>query len=87
MGVFEGRTFRNGDGIWVELPAEFGFTADMPIQLEGDRASVTIRPTPLFDPVAEKRKVVELVKALRALGPPLPRQPREPIEFPERSGL
>ncbi len=85
MGVIDTKTFKSGNSVAVRLPKELGFTADMPIEIERDGRSITIRPK--FDPVEEKRKVLELVEAMRALGPPLPHQPREPIEFPERFGL
>jgi hypothetical protein len=39
------------------------------------------------DPAEEKRKVLELVEALRALGPVGEIGTREPIEFPDRPGL
>lgn len=85
MGIIAGKTFKSGDSVAVRLPDELGFTADMAIELEPNGTGVTIRPK--SDPIADKHNVIELVEALRALGPPLPRQPREPIEFPERSGL
>ena len=87
MDVIEGRTVQDGDRVWVELPAEFGIAGDMPIRMHGSAGGVTIRPNPVFDPIEEKRKLDDLIAALRALGPALPHQPREPFEFPERSGL
>lgn len=41
----------------------------------------------LKDPAEEKRKLLELVEALRALPRPDEVEKREPIEFPDRPGL
>jgi hypothetical protein len=58
----------------------------MAIEQHGD--VLTIRPLRVNDPVEEKRKLLELVEALSAIGrPPDGVQERDPFEFPERPGL
>lgn len=85
--MIDRKTVKNGNSVAVRLPKELGFTADMAIEIEpnGVGKGITIRPK--FDPVEEKRRVTEFVEAMLALGPPLPHQPREPIDFPDRPGL
>jgi hypothetical protein len=39
------------------------------------------------NPAQEKRKLLELLKALEAIGSPPGVQERDPFEFPERRGL
>lgn len=90
MGViesrtFKSRTFKSGDSVVVSLPEILGIAADVDVTIQHDGTTLTIKPAP--DPEEEKRKVEAFVAEMRALGPPLPRQPREPIEFPDRPGL
>ncbi len=85
MGIIESKTFKSGNSVAVHLPKELGFDADMPVAIERVGTTLTIRP--LLDPAEEKRKVLELVDALLALGPVGEIEKREPIEFPDRPGL
>ena len=85
MGVIETRTFKSGNSVAIRLPKELGFAADMAVTIE--RVGNELKIKPLVDPVEEKRKLSELVAALRAIGPVGEIETREPIEFPERHGL
>ena len=85
MGVIETRTFKSGNSVAVRLPTELGFAADVAVTIERVGNELKIRP--LVDPVEEKRKLSELVAALRAIGPVGEIETREPIEFPDRPGL
>lgn len=85
MGVIGTRTFKSGNSVAVRLPKELGYEVGMAVHLEQDGSVVTIRPA--IDPVAEKRKLTDLIARLRDIGPILPVSPREPIEFPDRPNL
>jgi antitoxin VapB len=85
MGVVETKIFKSGNSVAVRLPAELGFEAGVCVTVEKVGNEVKIKR--MIDPVEEKRKLSELVAALRALGPIADPEPREPIEFPERPGL
>lgn len=86
MSVIETRTFISGNSVALRLPKSLGIAADVAMRIERSGNVLTI--VPVLDPIEEKRKVLELVAALRAIGPPTDgTQEREPIEFPERPGL
>lgn len=85
MGVIEGKTFKSGNSVAVRLPKIVGLGADVPIRIEYDSGTVTIRP--IEDPAAGKQRVADLVAAIRALPKPPYIEKREPIEFPDRPGL
>lgn len=85
MGAIKTKIFKSGNSVAVRLPAELGLEEGLSVTVERDGTGVKIRP--VIDPVEEKRKLSELVAALRALGPVGDVEPREPIEFPERPGL
>ena len=85
MGVVETKIFKSGNSVAVRLPAELGFEPGVSVTVESVGNEVKIKR--VIDPVEEKRKLSELVAALRALGPIDDPEPREPIEFPERPGL
>lgn len=87
MGVIETKVFKNANGLAIQLPDDLGFDEDMTVSIETLGKGVSIVPLTPPDPAEEKRKLTEFVARMRALGPPLPRQEREPIEFPERPGL
>jgi antitoxin VapB len=78
------RTFKSGNSEAIRLPKGLGFGigTEVRIEREGDRLVVT----PVHDPEAARaanRKLVEDLRAIRG-GVNLPRQEREPFEFPER---
>jgi antitoxin VapB len=83
MGAIETKTFKSGNSVAVRLPKELGFTADMPVTIERNGTTLTIRP--VEDPAAGKRKLDRMIAALRALGPVGEIGEREPIDFPDRA--
>lgn len=85
MNAVSSKTFKSGNSVAVRLPREIGFAAGMDVLVERTGDIVTIRPQ--YDPAEEKRKLLELVAALRAIGPPDEIEKREPFEFPDRPGL
>ena len=85
MGAIETRTFKSGNSVAIRLPKELGFLADMPVTIE--RVGNELKIKPMADPIEEKRKLTELVAALRAIGPVGEIERVRPIEFPERPGL
>ena len=84
MGVVETKIFKSGNSLAVRLPAGLGFEAGVSVTVEGVGNEVKIKR--VIDPVEEKRKLSELVAALRALGPAGEVGPREPVDIPEREG-
>ena len=85
MGAIETKTFVSGNSVALRLPKSLGIAADTAVRIERNGNVLTI--VPLSDPVDEKRKLAELVAALRAIGQPFDGvQKREPIEFPDRPG-
>jgi len=85
MGVIETRTFKSGNSVAVRLPTELGLAANVAVTIE--RVGNELKIKPMVDPVEEKRKLNELVAALRTLGPVGEIEQVRPIEFPERPGL
>jgi len=85
MNAVSSKIFKSGNSLAVRLPKEIAFPPDTRVVIERTGEVITIRPA--VDPAEEKRKLLELVEALRAIGPPEKFQKREPIEFPERPGL
>lgn len=85
MNSINSKTFKSGNSVAVRLPKEVGFPPDTHVVIEQNGGVLTIRRA--SDPVEEKRKVLELVAALRALPKPTEVEKREPIEFPIRPGL
>jgi antitoxin VapB len=85
MNAVTSKTFKSGNSIAVRLPKEIAFAPDTQVVIERKGDVLTIRPA--VDPVEEKRKLLALVEALRAIGPPGEIEKREPIEFPDRPGL
>ena len=80
------RIFRNGDGIAVALPAEFGFDADTPVRVPRRGRGGFIAP--LEAPARDWLRDREILLAnLRAIGPIVPREERDVSEIPERPGL
>lgn len=85
MNAVSSKIFKSGNSLAVRLPKEIAFAPDTQVVIERTGEVITIRPA--VDPAEEKRKLLDLVEALRAIGPPEKIQKREPIEFPERPGL
>lgn len=85
MNAVTSKTFKSGNSIAVRLPKEIAFAPDTQVVIERKGDVLTIRPA--VDPAEEKRKLLALVEALRAIGPPDEIEKREPIEFPDRPGL
>ncbi len=85
MKVVNSKTFKSGNSVAVRLPKEIAFAPDMNVTVERNGDVLTIRPA--IDPVEEKRKVLELVASLRALGPIDEIEKRVPPMPPIRRGL
>ena len=87
MTAHETKTFKSGNSEAVRLPKGIGFGVgtDLRVEREGNRIVLT----PIADPVAEKRKLRQLVADLRAIGRSGDIQDREEarIEFPDRPEL
>lgn len=84
MSIFESKTFKSGNSIAVRLPRDMALPEGTPITIEKQGDALIIRP--LKDPVEEKRKVIELVAALKAIGP-ADEIERRNADLPERPGL
>jgi antitoxin VapB len=85
MGAIESKTFKSGNSVAVRLPRELGFAADMAVVIERTGDAITIRPA--RDAAAEKRRLDEMIAALRAIGPVGEIGERDAIDIPERPGL
>jgi antitoxin VapB len=85
MGAHETKTFKSGNSVALRLPKGLGIGPDERMSIEWAGDVLTVRR--VRDPAEEKRKLHELVAALRALGRPGEIERREPIEFPDRPGL
>lgn len=85
MGIIDSKTFKSGNSVAVRLPKAIGLDADVLVRIEYDAGVITIRPIEDMD--AGKKRVADLVAALRALPKPPYIEEREPIEFPDRKGL
>lgn len=85
MGVIESKTFKSGNSVAVRLPRELGFAADVAVVIERTGDTITIRPAQ--DAAAEKRRLDEMIAALRAIGPVGEIGERDAVEIPERPGL
>lgn len=84
MGVID-KVFQSGDDTAVILPKDIAFAAGTAVTISRSGDIVTIEP--VRDPVKEKRKLSDMIAALRALGPADEIEKYEPIEFPDRPGL
>lgn len=85
MGIVESKTFKSGNSIAVRLPRDMALPEGTAITIEKRGDALIIRPAK--DPLEEKRKVTELVAALRALGPVGEVEERDADIFPDRPGL
>lgn len=79
------RTFKSGNSVAVRLPKGFAIPAGTEVEVNKAGDVVTIRMT--HDEAEERRRMLEGLKALKALPKPPQIQKREPIEFPDRPGL
>jgi antitoxin VapB len=80
------RTFKSGNSEAVRLPKGLGFGVgtDVLVEREGERVILT----PVSDPAAEKKRLLDMLARLQAIGAPADGvQDRDPFEFPERPGL
>jgi antitoxin VapB len=85
MNAVSSKVFKSGNSVAVRLPKEIAFAPGTDVVVERTGDVVTIRPQ--YDPAEEKRKVLELVAALRAIGPADEIEKREPPMPPIRRGL
>jgi len=85
MSVHETRTFKSGNSVALRLPKGLAIGPDERMVIERNGDVLTLRR--LKDPAEERRKLRELVEALRAIGRSGEFEKREPIEFPDRPGL
>ena len=85
MNAVNSKTFKSGNSVAVRLPKEVAFAPNVDVIIERDGDVLTVRPA--VDPKEEKRKVDELIQALRALPKPPYIEKREAPEPPERPGL
>ena len=85
MNAVNSKTFKSGNSVAVRLPKEIAFAPDTPVVIERKGDTLTIRPA--VDPAEEKRKLLYMIEALKAIGPPAEVEKREPIYFPRRKGL
>ena len=85
MNAVSRKTFKSGNSVAVRLPKEIAFAPDTEVTVERKGDVITIRPA--VDPAEEKRKVLDLVASLRALGPIGEVEKREPPMPPIRKGL
>lgn len=85
MDMPETKTFKSGNSEAVRLPRGIGFGVGVAVNIERDGDRVVI--TAAHNASEEKRKLHELVDALRALGRSGEVEERNPIEFPDRPGL
>jgi antitoxin VapB len=80
MKIATSRTFKSGNSEAVRLPKEMAFGEGVELELIKSGNVLTVRPKAKMNPK-------ELADALRRLPKPDRIEEREPIEFPERSGL
>jgi antitoxin VapB len=85
MNAVSSKTFKSGNSVAVRLPKEIAFAPGLEVVIERKGDTLTIRPA--VDPAEEKRKLLEMIEALKAIGPPGQIEKREPIYFPRRRGL
>ena len=86
MTVHETKTFKSGNSVALRLPKGMGFGPDERMVIEQTAEGFTVRRA--HDPVEAKRKLLEMLDDLEAIGtPPDGVQAREPFEFPIRPGL
>jgi len=86
MDGFDTRTSRSGDTVALALPPELGFGPDEATHLERCGGEIVVR-RPAAGETDGLGRNRALADRIRALGPPLPIEPRDPDLFPDRLGL
>ena len=79
------RTFKSGNSVAVRLPKQLGVASDENVLIIPQGRDFLVRR--VVDPIEEKRKLMELIVAMDAIGPVGEIEVREPLEFPDRRGL
>ena len=79
------RTFKSGNSVAMRWPKRLGIGPEVDLQIVPHGQDFLVRR--VVDPVEEKRKLMELIAAMDAIGPVGEIEMREPIEFPDRLGL
>ncbi|MEZ5709502.1 MAG: AbrB/MazE/SpoVT family DNA-binding domain-containing protein [Blastomonas sp.] len=85
MSIIETRTFKSGNSIAVRLPKALGIDAGTSVEIEQRGEEIIVRRT--HDPVLQKRRLLKMLKQLKALPKPDHVEKPEAIEFPDRPGL
>lgn len=85
MGIVDSKTFKSGNSVALRLPKELGVGPNVAMKIEQNGTTFTVRRA--VDPVEERRKFLEMIEALRALGPVGDVEIRDPDIFPDRPGL
>lgn len=79
------RTFKSGNSVAVRLPKGFAIPAGAEVEMSKTGNRVVISVTE--DKAEAKRRLIEMLDALKALPKPPRVQERDPFEFPDRPGL
>jgi antitoxin VapB len=79
--VVNSKVFKTGNSVAVRLPKSIALPEGTDVTIERRGRQIIITET--FDPIEEKRKLMELMAELDALPKPPYIQTREPIEFRE----
>lgn len=82
--IVNSKVFRTGNSVAVRLPKALAMTEGTDVTIERRGRQIII--TEMFDPVEEKRKLMDLIAKIDALPKPPYIQKREPIEFHDRWG-
>ncbi len=79
------KTFKSGNSVAVRLPKSFGIAEGTEVRIE--RRGPTIMVEVTNDAAEKQAAVARFVTRMQALPAPGVIEPRQPIEFPDRSGL
>ena len=71
------KLFRSGNSLAVRLPAEIAYPEGTEVEVTRHGEVVTVVPV-------QGQNLAQLADTLRRLGRPATREPRDPIELPER---
>lgn len=83
--ALETKTFKSGNSVALRLPKSLAIGPDEKMLIERNGDVLTVRR--VKNAAAERKKVLDLVEALRKMGPVGEIEKRESLEFPERPGL